>query len=457
MTGILGGEPSGEAGGGSPGGWPRAAVRILVACMALLGAAAGWLVLTRPVHRIEGDFLEREDRQIADEWLGEQLRNPVAEIRARAYLALSRIDRREATAQLLLATQDPAQSVRAAAAFALGNTHDSRLDVGRAPGEAAIALMGLLADDERVVVARAVEALGKLGWRDAAEAVTGTAAPIATAMTALMRMQAASQSAFVAEYLDSDDQDSRWAAALAAGHLGLVRVPEVWSRLLPLATDDNDFVRAAALRAVAAGEPSESLAGRVRSGLEHRDPKVRFEALAALASFEGSPPAVDLPAGEPRLDSRTTPAPETLLLADGDYQRVSKTLGARLLLRTSQGDFEIELDYDQAPLTSEYFRRLANAGLLDDSAFVAVRPNGYAVAAAPLGPIRSELNPKPFLRGSIGLLRQGDASGSGFFVCLTALPLAHGRYVNFGRLVSGDSLLDSIAPGAKVLSVRERR
>ncbi|MDE0125428.1 MAG: peptidylprolyl isomerase [Bryobacterales bacterium] len=481
MTGILDSGPSGDAGRGSPGGWPRAAVRILVACMALLGAAAGWLVLTRPVHRIEGDFLEREDRQIADEWLSEQLRNPVAEIRARAYLALSRIDRREATDRLLLATQDPAPSVRAAAAFALGNTHDSRLDgerapdaaatspalapririagldVGRAPDEAAIALMGLLADDERAVVARAVEALGKLGRRDAAEAITGTAAPIATAMTALMRMQSASQSAFVAEYLDSDDQDSRWAAALAAGHLGLVRVPEVWSRLLPLVTDDNEFVRAAALRAVAAGEPSESLAGRVRSGLEHRDPKVRFEALTALASFEGSPPAVDLPAGEPRLDSRTTPAPETLLLADGDYQRVAKTLGARLLLRTSQGDFEIELDYDHAPLTSEHFRRLANAGLLDDSAFIAVRPNGYAVAAAPLGPIRSELNPKPFLRGSIGLLRQGDASGSGFFVCLTALPLAHGRYVNFGRLVSGDRLLDSIAPGAKVLSVRERR
>ena len=425
--------------------------------MAPLAAAAGWLVLTRPVHRIEGDFLEREDRQIADEWLVEQLRNPVAEIRARAYLALSRIDRREATARLLLATQDPAPSVRAAAAFALGNTHDSRLDVERAPGEAAIALIGLLADDERVVVARAVEALGKLGRQDAAEAITGTAAPITTAMTALMRMGSASQSAFVAEYLDSDDQDSRWAAALAAGHLGLVRVPGVLARLLPLVTDDNDFVRAAALRAVAAGEPSESLAGRVRSGLEHRDPKVRFEALSALASFEGSPPAIDLPAGEPRLDSRTMPAPDTLLLADGDYQRVAKTLGARLLLRTSQGDFEIELDYDQAPLTSEYFRRLANAGLLDDSAFIAVRPNGYAIAAAPLGPIRSELNPKPFLRGSIGLLRQGGASGSGFFVCLTALPLAHGRYVNFGRLVSGDSLLDGIAPGAKVLSVRERR
>ena len=71
--------------------------------------------------------------------------------------------------------------------------------------------------------------------------------------------------------------------------------------------------------------------------------------------------------------------------------------------------------------------------------------------------IGSELNPKPFLRGSLGLLRQGDASGGGFFLCMTALPLADGRYVNFGRLVSGDRRLDSINTGATVHSIRELR
>lgn len=455
MTGWLDPGASGETSQASAEGWPRTAGRVLVACMALLATAAGWLVLTRPVHRIEGDFLEREDRRIVDEWLGEQLQNPIAEVRARAHLALSRIDREEATGRLVQATEDPAPSVRAAAAFALGNTHDSRLGSRSQSGTATRALLGMLRDDERIAVTRAVEALGKMGWRDAAGEVTQTAAPITTAMTALMRMGAGSESAFVAEYLDSDDQDSRWAAALAAGHLRLVRDPEVWARLLPLVADDNDFVRASALRAVSAGEPSESLTERIRPSLEHQDPKVRFEALAALASLGGAPPAVNLPAGEPLLEMRRIAAPDTLLLADGDYQRVAKTLGARLLLRTTLGDFEIELDYDQAPLTSEYFRQRANAGALDGAQFTAVRPNGYAVATGPLGPIRSELNPKPFVRGSIGLLRQGDASGGGFFVCLTALPLADSRYVNLGRLVSGDSLLDSLAPGANVLSLRE--
>ena len=295
-------------------GWPRMASRILFACMALLAAAAGWLVLTRPVHRIEGDFLEREDLRAADGWLLEQLRNPVAEIRARAHLALSRIEGRDSAGQLVQAAADPAPSVRAAAAFGIGNVFDSRLE-GGPEREAAGALVSLLGDDERLVVTRAVEALGKIGWREAASGITGTAAPIATAMTALMRLEADGQSAFVAEYLDSDDQDSRWAAALAAAHLRLAREPAVQRRLLPLVTDDNDFVRAAALRAAGGATATESLLSKIRANLEHRDPKVRFEALAAMATLGGSPPADLLPAAEPILASPETRAPDTPVAA----------------------------------------------------------------------------------------------------------------------------------------------
>ena len=455
MRGWLEGEPPGQGQGGSESGWPHAAGRILFFCMVLLAAAAGWLVMTRPVHRIEGDFLEREDRGVVDGWLGEQLLGPVAETRARALIAVSRIQGREAVEDLVRATRDPAPSVRAASAFAIGCVLDTRAGGGPPPQSAVAALKALLEDDERVVAARAVEALGKLGSEATAEEVTRTAAPIATAMTALMRMGARDVSGYVAEYLDSDDQDSRWAAALAAADLGLVREPAVWARLLPLVTDENDFVRAAALRAVGGGVADEGVLERVRGGLDHRDPKVRFEARTALEALAGTPPQLALPAGEPYLESGRARPPETPLLESGDYQRVAKTLGARLRLRTSLGDFEIELDYDQAPLTSEHFRQRANAGMLDGAEFAGVRPNGYAVAGAPLGPMRSELNPKPFLRGSLGLLRQGDASGGGFFLCLTSLPLADGRYVNFGRLVSGDSQLDGIVPGLSVIAVRE--
>lgn len=435
-------------------GWPRLAGRLLFVCMLLLGAAAAWLVLTRPVHRIEGDFLEREDQRVADEWLLEQLEHPVAEVRARAHTALSRIQGREALDALVLSTADPAPSVRAAAAFALGNVLDIRAR-SEAPSEPAVnALLGLLEDDERLVATRAVAALGKIKRQQAAERITRTAAPIATIMTALMRMEAGDQAEFVAEYLDSDDQDSRWAAALAAASLRLVRMPRIWERLRPLVSDDNDFVRGAALRAASAGDADPQLLDRIRASVEHSDPKVRYEASRALAVLEGSAPADPYPAVEPALATKRLPAPDRALLETGDYQIVAKTLGARLTLLTSIGDFEIELDYDQAPLTSEHFRRLAMQGALDASVFAAVRPNGYAVAIARMDPIRSELNPKPFLRGSLGLLRQGQASGGAFFLCLTALPLADGRYVNFGRLVSGDQLLDKLVAGTAVRAVR---
>ena len=445
----------------------------------LLAAAAAWLVLTRPVHRIEGDFLEREDRQVADDWLFEQLRNPVAELRARAFTALARIRGCAASEALADAMRDPAPSVRAQAALATGNafdtrsghehgrehgrshvlaaggTSDARSGACTSPDAVAAALIALLSDEDRLVVTRAVEALGKMGWRRAAADITRTAAPIATAMTALMRMDADGQAAFVAEYLDSDDQDSRWAAALAAHHLRLAATPAVWERLQPLATDANEFVRAAALRALAAGQPGASVLALVSKNLEHRDPKVRFEARLAARALQGAPAPESLPAGEPALQLPAQGRPAGPLLEAGDYQRVAKTLGARVRMSTSLGDFDIELDYDQAPLTADHFRSLAAQGAFDGTAFAAVRSNGYAVADIALAPIRSELNAKPFQRGSVGLLRLGDASGGGLFICLTALPLADGRYVNFGRLVSGDQRLDRVAQGTAIMRVRE--
>lgn len=452
MEGWL--DPAGARAPAGGLGWPPMAFRMLVVCMVLLAAAAGWLVFTRPVHRVEGDFLAREDRLESGEWLAEQLIHTVAERRARAYLALSRIRGSAALDDLVAAMGDPAPSVRAAAAFATGNLLDPRAGAGLPPEDALAALTNLLADDERLVATRAAAALGKAGWTEAAGKVTGSAAPIATAMTALVRLGAAEQSDFVAEYLDSDDQDSRWAAALAVHELRLSAAPRVWERLRPLLSDDNEFVRAAALRAASGGRPDADLLAAIRAAGGSPDPKVRYEAERALAALAGDPDPSPLPAGEPLLAAGRPSAQRGPLFEPADYQAIAKTIGARLRMSTALGDFDIELDYDQAPLTSEHVRRLAAAGALDGAVFAAVRPNGYAVAVAGIGPIRSELNPKPFLRGSLGLLRQRDASGHGFFLCLTALPLADGRYVNFGRLVSGDKLLDSIPEGAAVRTVR---
>ena len=431
----------------------RIDAKLLVICMAMLAAAAGWLILTRPAHRIAGDFMQRDD-----DWLLEQLGNPIAERRARAYLALARIAGPAALERLTAALSDPAPSVRAQAAFGIGHALDARgPHGGRRFPAAERGLAGVLHDDDRRVAANAVEALGKIQAAETAPRITQTAAPIVVTMTALIRMGASEQSDFIAEYLESDDQDSRWAAAFAVAELELERTPLMRGRLLKLLRDPNEFVRAAALRAAASATPTRELLEAVGGNAEHSDSKVRYEAAQALAALSGAASA-RLPAGEPRLQPRAAVHAAQKLYAGEDYQTIARTLGAALRMETDAGDFDVALDYENAPLAAEYFRRQAAAGALDGSRFATVAPNGYIVADAGLGSVRSEINAQPFLRGSMGLLRAGAVSSAGeFFFCLTALPLADSRYVNLGRLVSGDKLLDRIAAGTVIRSIRQIR
>ena len=438
--------------------WLKLDAKILVVCMLLLSTAAGWLILTRPVHHIEGDFLQREDVGVVDEWLLEQLSNPIAEQRARAYLSLARVEGLAAIERLIKALDDAAPSVRAQAAFGIGHVLDARgPNGGHRVAEAEQALLGVLHDDERRVASNAVEALGKIQASDLAEQITQTAAPIVVTMTALIRMGASEQSDFIAQYLESDDQDSRWAAALAVAELDLEPSTVISERLVKLLKDPNEFVRAAALRAVVSETPSPGLIEAVASSAEHRDAKVRYEAERALAALSGAETPA-LPSGEPRLRAQADAGGAQPLFERDEYQPIVRTLGVALEIETSIGVFEVELDYEHAPLTAEYFRRQVAAGALDGTRFVTVAGNGYAVAGSRLGSIRSEINSRPFLRGSMGMLRAGDVSFPGeFFFCLTALPLADSRYVNFGRLVSGDRLLDQISDETIIQTMRQIR
>jgi cyclophilin family peptidyl-prolyl cis-trans isomerase len=143
-----------------------------------------------------------------------------------------------------------------------------------------------------------------------------------------------------------------------------------------------------------------------------------------------------------------------------DYQRIARTLGHRVRLETSAGILEIALDYRNASLTAENFVELVAAGRLDGQRFLAVTPgrdltfeaSADEATAGPERVWRPELNGQPFLRGSLGLdAAKGDSAGNRFFVCLTPQPLAGGRYTNFGRLVSGDDLLDAITVERRIL------
>ena len=466
----------------------RQELKVTVVCMGLLALAAGWLLSTSPGHRIETDFLAREQQRSLDPWLVDQSRsNTVAEYRARACLALGRIGGDYARTRLLECLKDPIASVRAEAAFGLGLIGDRDWMEGRpANAIAAQELSRILQDEDRRVVTYAVEALGKMRWRRASQAVTRTPAPLAVTLAALVRMDDVRFVEWITSATRSDDQDIRWSATVALEELEAPVTENLEKAYLRLARDRNDFVRAAVARGLGRLDAQDDLFTALGALAKDRDPKVRFEAVRSLGrvadvdhtaaleeAVSDENPLVraeaerairglveeltdTLPPRDPS-PSRATANSAAPIFDLSELADIARTVGRRLILETSLGEFEIALDYDHAPLAAERFYRLAAAGAYDGVVFGTVRPNGY-VQAAPIeaaGPLIPQLNAEPFLRGSMGMVRTGpDTDSSEFFIATTPLLFADGRYTNFGRLISGDDFLDRITSDTRILSIR---
>ena len=265
----------------------RYELKILTICMILLGVAAGWVLLTRPAYRIEGDFLQREDKRHADAWLAGKMQSPIAEHRARACLALGRIGDPGTLDLLISAINDPIPRVRAAAAFAIGEMGDraTLAELGLEPEErAAQALLGVLRDDERKVVANAVEALGKLGWKPALVPLTRTPAPLPITLASVLRLKGTELASWIADWMKSDDQDNRWAAATTLAELGVPADSETTRSFANLTRDTNPFVRAAAARGLAGAKPTTEIVDSLAKLTGDRDPKVRIEAVRAIGA-----------------------------------------------------------------------------------------------------------------------------------------------------------------------------
>jgi len=475
--------------------------------MGLLALAAGWLLLTRPTHRIEGDFLLHEDqRDLADGWLEEQRRSSVAENRARACLALGRIGNPSALPGLIEALADPIPRVRAAAAFAIGLLQDREIlaNEGREMRpEAATALMQTLADEDRAVVTRAVEALGKMGWQAAFPSITETPAPLPVTMAALVRLGNPEAIPWVVSRLRSDDQDTRWSALFALRQLNVNIDADLTRSLLNLIKDLNLWVRLEATRNLGRAPATPEVIEGLSVMAQDRDPKVRMEALVSMARLRqrASLPllarsledpnenvrraaleamkALEDPAVVPvsrEQDSPTVPAarqqqtapsgaqagpgdPAATPRAREDYQRMARTMGRQVMIETTAGVLELALDYENAALTAETFIEIVRQGAFDGVRFAEVASGEWLKAADPApGPgisriaFRSEPNPQPFLRGSLAMAPGTASTPSGsFFICLSPQPLWNSRYTNFGRLVSGDQVLDNITPETRIL------
>jgi cyclophilin family peptidyl-prolyl cis-trans isomerase/HEAT repeat protein len=148
-----------------------------------------------------------------------------------------------------------------------------------------------------------------------------------------------------------------------------------------------------------------------------------------------------------------------------DYQRAVARIGTqvRATVTTSKGAFVIELLPEDAPLTVDNFVSLARKGYFNGQTVPRVVPNFVVQTGDPRGDqnggpgyqIRCEINEVRYDRGAVGMALSGkDTGGSQWFVTHSPQPHLDGGYTVFGRVIRGMEVVDRIARGDIVKSVR---
>jgi peptidylprolyl isomerase len=125
---------------------------------------------------------------------------------------------------------------------------------------------------------------------------------------------------------------------------------------------------------------------------------------------------------------------------------------------SSGGTVEVLLRPDLAPHHIERIQTLVRRGFYDGLTFHRVIPGFMAQGGDPKGTgeggselpdLKAEFTAVPFLRGTFGAARADskDSANSQFFIMYAPHPELDDNYTVMGRVISGMSAVDGIAPG----------
>ena len=133
------------------------------------------------------------------------------------------------------------------------------------------------------------------------------------------------------------------------------------------------------------------------------------------------------------------------------------------VITTTEGEMVVEFWPDVAPKTVENFKKLANQGFYDGTAFHRVIKGFMIQGGDPLTKdaskeamwgtgdpgykIKAEFNARPHKRGVLSMARSNhpDSAGSQFFICHGDPAFLDGQYTTFGKVIKGDDVLEKIA------------
>ena len=133
-------------------------------------------------------------------------------------------------------------------------------------------------------------------------------------------------------------------------------------------------------------------------------------------------------------------------------------------IATNRGTIELELYPEHAPQTVNNFVFLAKQGFYDGVSFHRVIPDFMIQCGDPTGSGRGgpgyrfgdefDGNPLKHERCVISMANAGpNTNGSQFFITHVATPHLDGRHTVFGKVVSGDDIVDAVQQGDTMLSV----
>ena len=131
---------------------------------------------------------------------------------------------------------------------------------------------------------------------------------------------------------------------------------------------------------------------------------------------------------------------------------------------TDRGAIRVELAAEQAPLTVANFVNLAQRGFYDGLTFHRVIPDFMIQGGCPRGTgtggpgYKFEDETRNGLKHERGVLSMANAgpntNGSHFFITHVATPWLDGKHTVFGKVVEGLDVVDAIAQGDAIHSVK---
>jgi cyclophilin family peptidyl-prolyl cis-trans isomerase/HEAT repeat protein len=241
-------------------------------------------------------------------------------------------------------------------------------------------------------------------------------------------------------------------------------------------TAEDPFERAAAaegLEHLRRSEAVEPLRAAWELSLGDKEPDARLAILSALNAY-----GVDTvePVADRALRDTSWPVrkcAQDILRSHGNMEARAAEVGSgrylneyshllrpeytpHAYIRTEKGAIEVELFILDAPMTVSNFMRLAREGFYDGLTFHQVFPNSHVQAGDPRGDgnggpgytIRTEINLRSFLRGTLGMASRGkDMGGSQFIITHLPQPQFDGVFTAFGQVISGMEIVDHLVPG----------